>query len=99
MAGLAPDATARLDLTAPAANDNALRTLLGSAAGKEFRVGPQHVLAKSAAATPIYIGATGSDVRLSWPAVDWLIGRAVDITALAALNASWLFRPAFTGQV
>ena len=53
MAGAAPDATSLLHLTSPAANDAALKALLASAAGKNFRVGPEHFLAKSAGDTAI----------------------------------------------
>ena len=56
MAGAAPDATSLLHLTSPAANDAALKALLGSAAGKNFRVGPEHFLAKSAGDTAIVVG-------------------------------------------
>ena len=59
MAGAAPDATSLLHLTSPAANDAALKALLGSAAGKNFRVGPEHFLAKSAGDTAIVVGPAG----------------------------------------
>ena len=92
MAGAAPDATSLLHLTSPAANDAALKALLGSAAGKNFRVGPEHFLAKSAGDTAIVVGPDGNDFLVSWPRLDWLILRAVDI------KGNWLLRPAFSGQ-
>ena len=59
MARAAPDAPSLLHLTSPAANDAALKALLGSAAGKNFRVGPEHFLAKSAGDTAIVVGPAG----------------------------------------
>lgn len=98
MAGVAPDSTALFNLSSVAATDDALKALLGTAAGKTFRVAPEHFLAKSAKNTPVYKGTVGTDVTLSWPHVDWLVARACDITALASLRASWRFRPAFLSQ-
>ena len=95
---LLTDATLLLHLTSPAANDAALKALLGSAAGKNFRVGPEHFLAKSAGDTAIVVGPDGNDFLVSWPRLDWLILRAVDVTEIAGIKANWLLRPAFSGQ-
>ena len=44
--------------TAACADDDAIRTLLGSAAGKKFRVGPEHFLAKASSKTALVTGLT-----------------------------------------
>ena len=65
MTGKAPDATSIFHLTAPAADDAALKTLLGTATGNEFRVGPEHFLVSSAQVTDIVVGKDGAQWRVS----------------------------------
>ena len=100
MAGTAPDATSLLTLTGAAATDAALRTLLGSATGKLLRVGPEHWLHKSAAdVASVTLRRTATEADLSWAAVDWMLGRVINITALSGIKCNWMFRPAFMSQV
>ena len=100
MSGHAPDATSLFNLVSPAATDDELKSLLASAAGKNFRVSSQHFLSKAAVDTAIVVGfAAGTDVLVDWGMTDWLFGRVVDITALSGIQANWVFRPAFLGQV
>ena len=83
MAGTAPDDTATYDTTSPAASDAALKTLLGTALGKDLRVGSEHWLAKAAAETTLCHQSSGSDSLFKWFGVEWLMGRVIDITDLA----------------
>ena len=53
--GTAPDATATFDYTSAATSAAAIKALLGTAAGKNFRVDPEHVLAKCASGTSIVV--------------------------------------------
>ena len=96
MTGKAPDATSIFHLTAPAADDAALKTLLGTATGNQFRVGPEHFLVSSAQVTDIVVGKDGAQWRVSWPKVDWLILRAIDVTDLKNVEA---VRPCMSDDV
>ena len=96
--GTAPDATATFDYTAAATSAAAIKALLGTAAGKNFRVDPEHVLVKCASGTTIVAGTAAGpdDILLDIFSVEWLFGRIIDITALKDLKAIWVFRKAFT---
>ena len=99
--GTAPDVTATFDYTAAATSAAAIKALLGTAAGKNFRVDPEHVLAKCASGTSIVVGnvAGSDDILLDIFSVEWLLGRIIDITALKDMKAIWMFRKAFLSQV
>ena len=99
--GTAPDATATFDYTAAATSAAAIKALLGTAAGKNFRVDSEHVLAKCASGTSIVAGtvAGSDDILLDIFSVEWLLGRIIDITALKDMKAIWMFRKAFLSQV
>ena len=99
--GTAPDATATFDYTAAATSAAAIKALLGTAAGKNFRVDSEHVLAKCASGTSIVVGnvAGSDDILLDIFSVEWLLGRIIDITALKDMKAIWMFRKAFLSQV
>ena len=96
--GTAPDVTATFDYTAAATSAAAIKALLGTAAGKNFRVDPEHVLVKCASGTTIIAGTAAGpdDILLDIFSVEWLFGRIIDITALKDLKAIWVFRKAFT---
>ena len=87
--GTAPDVTATFDYTAAATSAAAIKALLGTAAGKNFRVDSEHVLAKCASGTSIVVGnvAGSDDILLDIFSVEWLLGRIIDITALKDLKA------------
>ena len=86
----------------PAATHDELKALLLTPTGNKLRVAAEHFLAKSARSTPIVCAQQedgAPDLFLTWEYVDWLLGRAVNITELGPVHAKWMFKPAFLSQV
>ena len=85
MAGTAPDATATFNLNGVGDTEHAaLLALLGTAPGKRFRVGPEHILAKPSVGTGLHGGMTGGDTLLVWDRVAWLALHGIDVSELVA---------------
>ena len=98
MSAIAPDATTILSETSPCPDDDAVRTLLGTAAGKNLQVGPEHLLG-AVVGRPFRTGTTGSNVLIDRFALEHAVLHFVDISAIIILKANWVSRPEFLSKV
>ena len=98
MAATAPDSTTLFSLYAACADDDAIRAMVASTAGKNLRVASDHVLA-GAVVSKFVTGASGTEVLISWEAVEHAILHVSDVQALSDLAPNWVLRPEFMSQV
>ena len=81
MSAIAPDATAIFKLVSACADDDAVRTLLGTSAGKNLQVDPQHIMG-GVVGRPLRAGMSGTDPLVDWLFVDFAILHVADISDL-----------------
>ena len=94
----APDDTAKFTLDGRG-NDDAAHKALMQGTGT-LRVHADHLFVTCCPGHGLVVfDATANDYTTHWRDAQWVLLRAVDISALIALKAFWYLRPAFLSQV